>query len=104
MSRTLRLLPLVLLLAVAAASAQTWPAKPVRFLVGFAPGGSTDIVARLIAQEMGKSMPTLKSSDGSASRGGAGAPFMGMRPPVARRAADKMIRDLAPSVSEAAVE
>lgn len=43
-------------MAVAPAWAQTWPGKPVRLLVGFAPGGSTDIVARLIAQEMGKNI------------------------------------------------
>jgi len=56
MSRLMCLLPLVFLGAVEAAMAQSWPTKPVRFLVGFAPGGSTDIVARLIAQEMGKNI------------------------------------------------
>jgi tripartite-type tricarboxylate transporter receptor subunit TctC len=34
--------------------AQTFPAKPVRILVGFAPGGSTDVTARIFAQELSK--------------------------------------------------
>jgi tripartite-type tricarboxylate transporter receptor subunit TctC len=32
------------------ASAQEWPARTVRIVVGFGPGGGTDIVARIIAQ------------------------------------------------------
>jgi tripartite-type tricarboxylate transporter receptor subunit TctC len=44
----MRFLLSVLLLAAGTASAQTWPTKPVTVIVTFSPGGSSDIVARLI--------------------------------------------------------
>jgi tripartite-type tricarboxylate transporter receptor subunit TctC len=34
--------------------AQDWPAKPIRVIVGFGPGGGTDIVSRIIAEPLGE--------------------------------------------------
>jgi tripartite-type tricarboxylate transporter receptor subunit TctC len=45
-----------LLSASAAATAQDFPTRPLRLIIGFAPGGSTDLVARVIAQKMAASM------------------------------------------------
>jgi len=35
-----------------AALAQTYPAKPIRMLIGFPPGGGTDIIGRIVAQKL----------------------------------------------------
>ena len=46
-------LTLAMALSAAAAHAQTaWPTKPIRILVGFAAGGSTDVSARIIGQAL----------------------------------------------------
>ncbi len=38
--------------AATSAAAETWPARPVKVIVGFAAGGPTDLFARLIAQKL----------------------------------------------------
>jgi tripartite-type tricarboxylate transporter receptor subunit TctC len=43
-----------LLAAAPASFAQAWPAKPVRILIGAPPGGTADIVARLLAEGLQK--------------------------------------------------
>jgi len=41
-----------LLVGISSAFAQTWPDRPVRILVGYPPGGGTDLVARLVQQPL----------------------------------------------------
>jgi tripartite-type tricarboxylate transporter receptor subunit TctC len=44
------------LLASGSATAQTWPAKTISIIVPFATGGTTDVLARTVGQELSKSL------------------------------------------------
>jgi hypothetical protein len=39
------------------AAAQAWPAKPIRIIVPYTPGGSSDIIARAISQPLSQALP-----------------------------------------------
>jgi tripartite-type tricarboxylate transporter receptor subunit TctC len=55
---------------LAPAGAQTYPAKPIRYIIAFPPGGSNDIFARIVGARMSELMATPVIID---NRPGAGA-------------------------------
>ena len=68
--RARMIVPLLLIAAAASAAAQTYPAKPVRVIVAFAPGGSTDILARVFSQKLSASLGQQFLVDNRTGAGG----------------------------------
>jgi tripartite-type tricarboxylate transporter receptor subunit TctC len=78
-----RLIAALLLAATAsAAMAQAWPAKPVRFVVPYPPGGSNDVLTRITAQAMAPGLGQQIVIDNRSGAGGMiGADHVAKSPP-----------------------
>jgi tripartite-type tricarboxylate transporter receptor subunit TctC len=67
----MRLLTLLLVLVSANSFAQDWPARPVKIIVPFAPGGSADTLGRLVAQKLADQLKEGFVIENRAGAGGA---------------------------------
>jgi len=110
-----KLFALVLVCFSITANSQSWPSKPLRIVVPFAPGGATDVLARLFGAEMQKNWGqpvVVENKPGAggnigAEAGARAAPdgttmtlvahgFMSVNPHVYRELKYDSVRDFAP--------
>jgi tripartite-type tricarboxylate transporter receptor subunit TctC len=76
------LLAATALLAAPQAIAQTWPARPIRLVVPFPPGGTTDIVGRIVAARMSVALGQPVVVENRAGAGGTvGSDVVAKSPP-----------------------
>ncbi len=61
---------IALFAVIQTAAADTYPSKPIRFIVPFPPGGPTDVVARLVGQKLSESLGQSVVIDNRPGAGG----------------------------------
>jgi tripartite-type tricarboxylate transporter receptor subunit TctC len=76
------LVALLLALISAAALAQTYPAKPIRLIIPYPPGGSNDIIGRMSAFQLGERLGTTVIVDNQGGAGGLIGTEMAARAPA----------------------
>jgi len=74
-----RLIAAGLVLLSATASAQTYPNRPIRFILPFAPSGGTDVVARLFADRVAQDLGQQVVIDNRPGAGGIQGTQMGVQ-------------------------
>ncbi len=83
LSKTLALLPtFVLALSCTAVQAQTWPAKPIKWIVPYTPGGITDNATRMVVQKVSEQTGwTILVENKPGANSLLGADFVAKAPP-----------------------
>src|SRR5260370_38459152 len=93
-SIALALAPLLLALALTSAAAQTYPSRPVKLIMPYAPGGIIDFIGRKLAQYMGEELGQTVVAENRPGAGGilgtdaaaraepAASPLLVMDPPI----------------------
>ena len=85
MTRILKILILacnVFVLTAAVAQADTWPGKPIKWIVPFSPGGNSDIIARLVGAKLQVVLgQTVVVENKLGAGGGLGADLVAKSPP-----------------------
>lgn len=66
----IHLLTLVFAMPALAAAADTWPTRPIRLVVPYPPGGSSDVASRLFSQKLTERLGQQIVVDNRGSAGG----------------------------------